>query len=92
MNETTYPSHLSNRSECTKINDSLSSMLPTNCGVAQGSIHAPLLFIIYVNDIIKASSLLHFFLYADDTSVFSSLNDINTLVIMLNVELTDICT
>ena len=44
-----------------------------------------------MNYIIKASNLLHFILYADDTSVFSSSHDINTLVNTLYAELTSIC-
>ena len=37
--------------------------------VSQGSMLGPLLFIIYMNDVHKASANLKFILYADDTTI-----------------------
>ena len=47
----------------------------------------PLLFIIYVNNIYNVSIFLFNIMYADDTSVLLSGDDLNDLTCLLNMEL-----
>ena len=80
------------RQQYVAFHSSTSSKSYITCGVPQGSILGPLLFLIYINDIIKSSSLLTYVLFADDTSVFYSHKCLNTLVNTLNSELAKIST
>ena len=49
------------------------------CGVPQGSIIGPILFILHINDMCNVSSLLKPILSADDTNLFYSGKDIDEL-------------
>ena len=44
-----------------------------HCGVPQGSVMGPLLFNIFINDVIEVNSRFDFIMYADDTTLISSL-------------------
>ena len=50
-------------------------------------IFGPLLFILYVNDIINVSQLVNLILFADDTDMFNSDNDLTSLIVKANDEL-----
>ena len=67
-----FKSYLTNRTQYTEVGDTLSDVGFINCGVPQGSVLGPLLFLLYINDISESSQLLKFFLFADDTTVFYS--------------------
>ena len=56
-------------------------------GVPQGSILGPKLFILYINDICKISSVLNFILFADDTKIFCSGKDLDSLCRTVSSEL-----
>ena len=67
-----FTSYLSNRKQRVKLDCQLSPYLDISCGVPQGSILGPLLFLIYINDMknsIKHSIVHHF---ADDTNLLCS--------------------
>ena len=67
-----FESYLFDRSQYVVYNNQQSMTHPIKCGVPQGSILGPLLFIIYVNDISNISNVLFNIMYADDTSVLLS--------------------
>ncbi len=66
-------SYLNNRSLRTKVNGCYSKWSDKdiiNCGVPQGSILGPLLFLLYINDLSDVIRNCTLFLYADDSSLF----------------------
>ena len=57
------------------------------CGVPQGSIPGPLLFLIFINDLCHSTPLLEAILIADDTNLFYSHNNVKELFRTMNAEL-----
>src|SRR5688572_17787969 len=79
--------YLKDRRQCVSFNGHISHISEVICGVPQGSVLGPLLFLLYVNDVSNTSSLLHFIMFADDTNVFMSNKSIEVLVNTMNAEL-----
>ena len=71
-----FKSYLSNRSQYVVIEGVKSNCLGISTGVPQGSILGPLLFIIYINDLARASKLLRTICFADDSNLLCSLRDL----------------
>ena len=71
-------SYLTNRKQYVEIEDTKSKMLDISTGVPRGSILGPLLFIIYVNDFALSSEKFKCVMYADDTTLTSTLETFST--------------
>ena len=84
-------SYLSNRKQFVNIDGCSSELLDVICGVPQGSILGPTLFILYINDICNVTNLVKFILFADDTNVFCAGDNKLELECMLNRELAKLC-
>jgi len=68
-----FRSYLENRFQFVQIDSIKSKILLISCGFPQGSILSPLLFILYINDIVNISELAEVLKFADDTNLFFSL-------------------
>ena len=82
-----FKSYFSCRSQFVQYNGYSSSSKYIKCGVPQGSILGPLLFLLYINDLCDVSKALDFILFADDTNIFYSHKDQNYLMEIVNTEL-----
>ena len=71
-------------------NDFKTEMKIVKCGVPQGSILGALLSLVFVNDLNNSTKVLHTVLFADDTNLFCSDNNIRTLFETANQELSQI--
>ena len=74
-----FKSYLSSRKQFITYDHENTTIKNITCGVPQGSILGPLLFLLYVNHLYKASDLLNPIMFADDTNLFYSHSNIDTI-------------
>ena len=83
-------SYLMERTQIVQIKGVNSSQREVKIGVPQGSILGPLLFIIYINDIVHIEIGGQIMLYADDTALFFKHKDQETLQYITNMALSKV--
>ena len=87
-----FKHYLNDRKQFVSYNNTTSVSMKVTCGVPQGSILGPLLFILYVNDITKVSNIFKINLFADDTSLIHTHDNFEYLIKETNEELIRIST
>ena len=85
-------SYLTDRKQTVHFNGTISDETIMQTGVPQGSILGPLLFLLYINDLVNASDTATPFLFADDTTALYSGSDLNLLFPIINLDLDNILT
>lgn len=81
-----FESYINNRQQYVQLCNTDSSIMEVSCGVPQGSILGPILFLLYINDLPSSSKLLPI-IFADDTNVFYSSKSLNDCVQFINSEM-----
>ena len=71
--------YLCDRQQFTVVNNVSSTICSINCGVPQGSVLGPLLFLLYINDICASVPNQQLKLFADDTNLFIFGRDLKIL-------------
>ena len=87
MAENWIKSDLCGRKQFVDIGESSPDLIQISCGVPQGSVFGPKLFILYINDICNVSKLLKFILFEDDTNILYSDSNMHNLISIINHEL-----
>ena len=82
-----FSSYLRNRKQFVSINNTCSDYLDITCGVPQGSVLGPSLFLIYINDFQRCSSKLDFHLFADDSNLFYASKSLSGIESIINAQI-----
>lgn len=85
-----FKSYLKDRRQKVSINNVLSDVKPVTCGVPQGSILGPLMFLIFINDLPLYTSNVITDLYADDTTLYDVSESIEDIQINLQLALNNL--
>jgi len=87
-----FRSYLSTRTQKVKVNNVISNLNPVTCGVPQGSTLGPLLFLLCINDLPNVLTNISSIIFADDTSLFYSGQQLHLMIPELNTQLSHLLT
>ena len=82
-----FKSYITNRNHYVSYQNCKSEPMQIHCGVPQGSVLGPLLFLIYVNDLPECLKSADAIMFADDTTIYKSSKNIRDIYDNMNLEL-----
>ena len=85
-----FESYLSGRNQQCSVNGHLSNSRSLICGIPQGTILGPLLFLVYINDLPNCLAHAELRMYADDTHLTFASNNMKDIELYLNQDLENV--
>lgn len=82
-----FKSYLNGRKQTVKIGESISQTVDNNLGVPQGSILGPLIFILYVNNMVNCLKFSKAKMFADDTLIYIVADSLHDAMSKINSDL-----
>ena len=85
-----FESYISDRNQQCSVNGHLSNSRSLICGIPQGTILGPLLFLVYINDLPNCLAHAEPRMYADDTHLTFASNNMKDIELYLNQDLANV--